>query len=309
MTKRVKAHLAVLAANFIFGANFSVVKYVTPSVIQPIGLNLLRVVVTTSLFWMLFLANPSSMKIDRKDVLRFIACGAAGVALNQMLFIKGLSLSTSIHAALLMLATPIIITFIAAWLLHEKLNAMKFAGLALGIAGAVNLILQKEASQSAPDIITGDIFILVNAILYGLYFVMVKPLMQKYTGLQVIRWVFTIGLFIILPFGWNQFTATNWAAITTDQWAALAFIVIGSTFFAYLFNIYGLSELGASATGAYIYTQPVFAAVIAILLMGEAFTWSKAVSAVLIFTGVFLANKKTAAAHKTGTSENSNAKA
>jgi drug/metabolite transporter (DMT)-like permease len=293
MNKRVKAHLAVLAANFIFGANFSVVKYVTPSVIQPIGLNLLRVLVTTSLFWLLFLLKPASVTIKRNDVFRFLACGAAGVALNQMLFIKGLSLSTSIHAALLMLATPIIITFIAAWLLKERLNAMKFAGLALGIAGAVTLILQKESSQSAPDIITGDIFILVNAILYGLYFVMVKPLMQKYTGLQVIRWVFTIGLFIIFPFGWNQFAATDWASIQTDQWAALAFIVLGSTFFAYLFNIYGLSHLGASATGAYIYTQPVFAAVIAIIFMGEVFTWSKGISAALIFAGVFLANKKT----------------
>jgi drug/metabolite transporter (DMT)-like permease len=292
MSKRVKAHMAVLAANFIFGANFSVVKYVTPSVIQPIGLNLLRVLVTTFLFWCLFMLKPSKIKMQRKDVFHFIACGAAGVALNQMLFIKGLSLSTSIHAALLMLATPIFITFIAAWLLREKLNAIKFTGLALGIAGAVNLVLQKESSQSAPDVITGDIFILINAILYGLYFVMVKPLMEKYTGLQVIRWVFTIGFFIILPFGWNQFTATNWSEIQTDQWAALAFIVLGSTFFAYLFNIYGLSELGASATGAYIYTQPVFAAVIAMIFMGEDFTFSKAVSAVLIFTGVFLANKR-----------------
>jgi drug/metabolite transporter (DMT)-like permease len=294
MSKRVKAHVAVLAANFIFGANFSVVKSVVPAVMQPIGLNVLRVVVTTALFWLLFAVKPAKMKVERKDVARFIACGATGVALNQMLFIKGLSLTTSIHAALLMLATPIFITFIAAWLLKEKLNALKFAGLALGVAGAVNLILQKESLQSAPDIVKGDIYVLINAILYGYYFVLVRPLMEKYTALQVIRWVFTIGMFIILPFGWNQFIATSWSTIEPSQWAALAFIVFGSTFFAYLFNIFGLSVLGASATGAYIYTQPVFAAVIAMLFMGEAFTLSKMISAVLIFTGVYLANKKPA---------------
>lgn len=293
MSKKVKAHLAVLAANFIFGANFSVVKSVTPSLIQPVGLNVLRVVVTTFLLWMMFAFKPSKPLFNNKDLWRFIACGATGVALNQMLFIKGLSLTTSIHAALLMLATPIIITFIAAWLLREQLNRWKFFGLTLGIAGAVNLILQKENTQSAPDILLGDVLVVVNAILYGFYFVIVKPLMQKYTPLQVIRWVFTIGMFIIIPFGWNEFTATEWSTITTNQWMALAFIVFGSTFFAYLFNIYGLSVIGASATGAYIYTQPVFAAVIAIIFMGEEFTMYKAISAVLIFVGVYLANRRT----------------
>jgi drug/metabolite transporter (DMT)-like permease len=290
MNRRTKAHLAVLGANFIFGANFSVVKYITPSAIQPLALNVVRILVTTILFWVFFAFKPGKMEVNRKDVTRFIVCGAAGVALNQLMFIKGLSLTTSIHAALLMLATPIIITFIAAWLLKERLDKIKFIGLALGIGGAINLIIQKDSLQSASDIIRGDIFVLLNAILYGFYLVMVRPLMEKYTALQVIRWIFTIGLFIILPIGWNEFTATNWQAIEPGHWTAIAFVVFGATFFSYLFNIYGVSVLGASATGAYIYTQPVFAAVIAMIFMGEEFTLSKALSALLIFAGVYLAN-------------------
>jgi drug/metabolite transporter (DMT)-like permease len=290
MNRRTKAHLAVLGANFIFGANFSVVKYITPSAIQPLALNVVRILITTILFWVFFAFKPGKMEVNRKDVTRFIVCGAAGVALNQLMFIKGLSLTTSIHAALLMLATPIIITFIAAWLLKERLDKIKFIGLALGIGGAINLIIQKDSLQSASDIIRGDIFVLLNAILYGFYLVMVRPLMEKYTALQVIRWIFTIGLFIILPIGWNEFTATNWQAIEPGHWTAIAFVVFGATFFSYLFNIYGVSVLGASATGAYIYTQPVFAAVIAMIFMGEEFTLSKALSALLIFAGVYLAN-------------------
>ena len=292
MNRRTKAHLAVLGANFIFGANFSVVKYITPSAIQPLALNVVRILVTTILFWIFFAFKPGRMEVTRKDVLRFIICGAAGVALNQLFFIKGLSLTTSIHAALLMLATPIFITFIAAWILKEKLNLVKFLGLALGIGGAVNLIIQKDSLQSASDIIRGDIFVLLNAILYGFYLVMVRPLMEKYTAVQVIRWIFTIGLFIILPIGWNEFTTTNWQAIEPGHWAAISFVVFAATFFSYLFNIYGVSVLGASATGAYIYTQPVFAAIIAMIFMGEEFTLSKAFSALLIFTGVYLANFK-----------------
>lgn len=300
MNRRTKAHLAVLGANFIFGANFSVVKYVTPSAVHPLALNVLRILVTTILFWVFFAFRPGRIKPTRNEVLRFIVCGAAGVAFNQLFFVKGVSITTSIHAALLMLATPIIITFIAAWILKEKLDLRKFLGLALGIGGAVNLILQKDPLQSAPDILRGDIFVLINAILYGFYLVMVRPLMEKYTAFQVIRWIFTIGLFFILPFGWNEFTATEWSSLEPCHWTAIAFVVFGATFFSYLFNIYGVSVLGASATGAYIYTQPVFAAIIAMIFMGEEFTLSKALSALLIFAGVFLANYKSG---KVGTLE------
>ena len=292
MTRRTKAHLAVLGANFIFGANFSVVKYVTPSAIHPLALNVTRILVTTILFWVFFAFKPGRIKPTKNDVIRFIVCGAAGVAFNQLFFIKGVSITTSIHAALLMLATPIIITFIAALILKEKLNILKISGLALGIGGAVNLILQKDSLQSAPDIIRGDIFVLINAILYGFYLVLVRPLMEKYTAFQVIRWIFTIGLFFILPFGLTEFTQTDWSTLEPGHWAAISFVVFGATFFSYLFNIYGVTVLGPSATGAYIYTQPVFAAIIAIIFMGEEFTLAKALSALLIFAGVFMANYK-----------------
>ncbi|HEX6915429.1 MAG TPA: DMT family transporter, partial [Chitinophagaceae bacterium] len=248
----------------------------------------IRILVTTILFWILFSFRPTPVRVTKKDILRFILCGATGVAFNQLFFINGLALTTSIHAALLMLATPIFITCIAAWLLREQLNLIKFAGLAMGVAGAVTLILQKDQMQSATNILRGDIYVLINAILYGFYLVMVRPLMERYSSLQVIRSVFTVGLFFILPFGWHDFVQTDWSALQPGHWIALAFVVFAATFFAYLFNVYGVSVLGASTTGAYIYTQPVFAAVIAMLFMGESFTLSKGISALLIFGGVYL---------------------
>ncbi len=292
MSKRTKAHAAVLAANFIFGANFSIVKYVTPAVIQPFALNILRVLVTGLLFWISFSIKPTKAGINKKDIWLFILCAATGVAINQMLFIKGLSLTTSIHAALLMLATPIFIIFIAAFLLKDKLSILKVAGLVLGVAGAVNLILMRDSGPLAKDVITGDILVLINAISYAVYLVIVRPLMNNYSGVHVTRWLFTIGFFMMVPFGWNDFIETDWNAIGPSHWIAIAVIVIPGTFFAYLFNIYGVQTIGAAATGAYIYTQPVFAAVIAMIFLGEEFTVSKAISAVLIFAGVYLANFK-----------------
>jgi drug/metabolite transporter (DMT)-like permease len=160
----------------------------------------------------------------------------------------------------------------------------------LGIGGATLLILMKDNSTSGKDMLLGDILIIINAISYAFYLVLVRPLMEHYKPIHVLRWVFTFGTFMILPFGLEQFIDTNWAAFGTTQWVALTFVALFVTFFAYLFNVYGLSVIGSSATGSYIYTQPVFAAIIAMVFMGEHFTITKALAALCIFSGVYLVN-------------------
>jgi drug/metabolite transporter (DMT)-like permease len=292
MTRNTKAHSAVLGANFIFGANYAVVKYITPSFLHPFALNVVRILVSLSLFWFLFLFKQPTVKILKKDLPRFILCAITGVVINQILFIKGVSLTTSIHSALLSLATPIFITIIAAWLLREGFTLTKFMGLVLGIGGAAMLILLKDSTHTGNNILLGDIMVIINAVSYAFYLVLVRPLMKTYSGIQVLRWIFTFGSLVILPFGMQEFISTNWAAFGLYQWFALGFVAVGATFLAYLLNVYGISIIGASATGAYIYTQPIFAAVIAMIFAGEHFSLVKLVAAVCIFSGVYLANFK-----------------
>jgi len=294
MNSKTKAHIAVLIANLIFGAGYAVIKTITPAYLAPYSLNVVRVVVSLILFWSLLLFKPSKASIDKKDVPLFILCGITGVAINQIMFVKGLSLTSAIHSSLLSLATPIFITIIALWLIKEKFSINKFMGLALGIGGATLLVLVKDVQSSNSSSLLGDMFVLINAVSYAFYMVIVRPLMEKYNALHVLRWVFTFGAIFILPIALPDFIATDWSVFDTAQWMALAFVVLLVTFISYLFTVYGLQELGPSVTGAYIYTQPVFATIIAMVFAGEHFTMIKALAAVLIFSGVYLVNRKKA---------------
>jgi drug/metabolite transporter (DMT)-like permease len=267
------------------------VKYISPSLVGPYGLNILRVGISLLLFWMVWIIGKTSAGIKKEHWGRFFLCALTGVAINQMLFIKGLTMTSTIHASLLMLCTPLLITIFAFWILKEKLTVFKAAGLALGIGGAILLILSKEKSGTSS--LTGDMLVILNAIAYTIYFMLVKPLMQVYPPLHVVRWVFTLGLIIILPFGWMQFSAIQWPQFEWSHFAALSFIVICGTFLAYYFNVIGLRYLGAGITGSYIYTQPVFTAIVASLVLHEQFTVVKLIAGVLIFTGVFLVSRKT----------------
>jgi len=236
--------------------------------------------------------KPVNIKIDKEDRMRLFLCALFGIAINQLMFIKGLSLTYSIHAALLLLITPILIVIIAAWVLKERLGLLKITGLALGISGALVLILAKDSSGNGANVLLGDLFIIINAVCYTIYFIIVKPLMIKYNAVVVLQWIFTIGLVLVLPFGWVEFTEIPWQQYGALDFMSLGLIVITGTFLAYLFNLYGIKTLGASVAGFYIYTQPVFAALIAMFFLHEQLALYKIIAAALIFTGVYLANKQ-----------------
>jgi drug/metabolite transporter (DMT)-like permease len=293
MNQRTKAHIAVLAANLFYGINFSVMKYVTDHLMKPIALNIIRVVGATALFWLMLVWQKSSNKIQKKDYFRFLLCALTGVVINQILFVKGVSLTTTIRASLLMLFCPIAVVFIAAYVLKEKITIIKIVGLLLGVGGAAILISMRESTGKADNILLGDLFIIINAISYAFYLVWVKPLMKTYNAVTVIRWVFTIALFIMLPMGIQETASIDWSIFTSMDYLAILFIIVAVTFCTFLFNIYGVKILGSSITGAYIYSQPLFAAFVAIVISKDNSNLGlKLLAAALIFIGVYLVSVK-----------------
>ncbi len=292
MTIKSKAHIAVISANLLFGINYSMVKMLSPVLMTSFALNLARLAGSVPLFWLLYLLRPSKPGIAKQDIPRFILCAFCGVAINQILFIKGLSLTSTIHGSLLALGTPIFITAAATWLLKERLTLNKLLGLLLGVGGATILIRSRTGHQQGSKVLLGDILIVINSISYAFYFVWVRPLMEKYSAVHVLRWVFTIGAFIVMPVGIFDLTHTDFSVFPPMGWIALFFVVFGATFISYLFNMYGLRHLGPGITGSYIYTQPLFASLIGILFLSEHFGIPQLLAALLTIAGVLLVNRK-----------------
>lgn len=293
MNSHLKAHLGLLGTNLFFAINYSAVKYFTSNHIAgPFGINVIRIGISLTLFWCLFLFDRPKIKIEKKDVPAFLMCALTAIALNQMLFIKGLAFTFPIHAALLTLITPILITIIAARVLKEKITVAKIIGLFLGIAGAALLVGSREVSAPGENSMLGDTLVILSAVAYTFYFILVKPLMRKYSAIQVVRWIFTFGFLMILPFSYQEFNHITWQLFSFKEWFFLFLIVVPGTFFAYIFNVYGIQKLSASLAGMYIYSQPVFAVIIAMIFLKEEFSFHKMIAGLLIGMGVYLSNRK-----------------
>ena len=289
------AHLALLLVNVLYGANHVLAKGVMPRYLDPNTFILLRVSGAVFLFWIL-LFTQKRKPIARADYGRFLVAGLFGVAVNQLFFFHGLNLSSAFNAGIIMALNPMMVVILSALIMKEKLSFQGYTGIVIGAIGAILLTLSSGKLPGASPI--GDLYLLINALSYALYLVFSKPLLQKYSPIQVITYVFSIGLILLLLFPptWTKLNNTHFELIPSEAWYKITYVIVGVTFLTYLLTIFGLKYISATISSAYIYTQPVMVALFTFFFayIGWAEDFSHTITSerilymLLIFTGVYL---------------------
>jgi drug/metabolite transporter (DMT)-like permease len=134
--------------------------------------------------------------------------------------------------------------------------------------------------------------ILVNSLSWAAYIILVKPLMRKYNTFTIVKWVFLFGCIYVLPFGYPEIIRINWSELPVGLWWNIAFVVLGSTFLAYVLNTYALRALSPSVVSIYIYLQPFLATLIAVFwYQNDELDFRKVISGFLIVIGVYLVSR------------------
>jgi drug/metabolite transporter (DMT)-like permease len=297
MSKRNLALIGATIVSIIYGLTFTIAKDVMPKYVEADGFILMRVGGSTILFWLvwLFTRLPETVrneKIDRADFPRIIWAAFFGVALNMLSFFKGLTLTTPISASVIMVSTPMIVLVLSAIIIKERIRKRMVFGIVLGLIGTTFLILYGKSIGNATNASLGNFLVFVNASSYGLYLVLIKKLMDKYNAFTFVKWVYLIGFFMVLPFGWDEFEAVNWTLLPIDIYWKIGFVVVFSTFLTYLLNLLSMKELKPTTIAVFVYLQPVFATIFAISLGKDELTLVKIISAIFIFTGVYLVTQK-----------------
>ena len=291
MSQTVRAHIALFIVALLYGANYSIAKIVLDDeYIQPLGFIILRVLSGLILFWF-FHQMFIREKVMRKDFGLLFLCAIFGVAINQMFFFMGLKYTTPINASLIMMTTPILVLITSAILIKEKVTWIKLIGIGLGITGAAFLIGYGKEISFAPKRLLGDMMIFINASSYGIYLVIVKKLMIRYHPITIVKWVFTFGIFLVLPFGVQDLQVVEWESFTRTIWLAVVYVLIGATFLTYLLNAFALKIVNPTVVSIYIYLQPLLATLIALMMEKDELDLIKILAGILIFFGVYLVSK------------------
>lgn len=292
-----KAHLALLGANVIYGANYIIAKGVMPNKIGPSAFVFLRILGAGLLFWII--KSFIKEKVSKKDLGILVLCGLLGVATNQLLFFHGLNLTSPIDASIIITSIPVMVLIFSALILKEKITTNKLIGITIGGLGAVLLVWYGKNSGGTSSLL-GNVLVFINASSYALYLVVVKPLMAKYNPITIISWVFLFGFIWMFPFGIQDVLTTSFEAFTFQTYIAVAFVIIGTTFLAYLFNIYALTYVSPSVTSSYVYLQPVisflmvslYAYVLGKSMYAQDIDAIKIISCLLVVIGVYMISRK-----------------
>ncbi|MEL6670837.1 MAG: DMT family transporter [Bacteroidota bacterium] len=287
------AHLALFGVALFYSLNYFIAKLAV-GVISPFGLTALRALTGLSFFYVWNrLAGWEKIR-DRKDFGLLALCALLGAVLNQWCFFGGMSFTTEVNAAVLMTTTPIFV-FLTAWALRqESMNYLRALGILVAFAGAALLSLNGRSLEFGAQTFLGDALIILNAASYGVYLVIVRPLMQKYQARTVLMWLFVFGSMVNIPAGSPSLFQVDPAHLSPEILGAIAYILIFATMGTYALNAFALVRVPSSLVGAYIYLQPALVSFMEVFFLKRSLSGEKLAYMLLICVGVALVsiNKK-----------------
>ena len=283
-------HLALIAVQILF-ATWPVVGKIALRTLPAVSLVGFRV--AGAALMLLFLARASGRlrKIKRADWPLLIVSSALGLILNQWLFVTGLSLTTAINSTLISTTIPISTLLVGIILGTDRSSWRRILGILIAAAGVLFLIGRGRSEFSAATR-TGDLLIVANSLCYGAYIAVSKDLVKRYNALTVITWIFIVGSIATIPAGVVSFAAVPLRSIPAGVWLAVAYVIVMPTAVAYFLNAWALARVPPSTVAVYIYLQPLFAFVLAPLVLGESLGARAILSSLMIFAGVIVVTRR-----------------
>lgn len=285
LTKK-HGHIALFVANVIFGLNTPITRTIVPDVLDPFVMTFLRMMGAAILFWAI---SPlfKNEKVPPKDILLFFFAALFAIVLNQTSFIYGLSKTSPIDASLVVTLLPIVTMILSAIIIKEPITWLKAVGVLTGASGAVILVLSSNNGDSAGNM-TGNLIVLGSVTSFSLYLTLFKDLISRYSPLTTMKWMFLFAALMTLPMSFNLVTGTDVAQFDTSVYLRIGYVVVLSTFITYMLIPIGQKTLRPTTVSMYNYLQPVMASTLAIIIGLDKLGPDKAISAVLVFMGVYI---------------------
>lgn len=277
-------HLALIAVQFMFGT-WPIVGKVALQTISSAGLVGLRVAGAAVVFVSFRGKLRQLPRLPRRDLVLLTLCSLLGVVINQLIFVKGLTLTTVINASLIGTTIPVFTLIVSIVLGYDRLSVRRTTGILLAAAGVVYLVDPLRAQFSAQTT-TGNLLIITNSLCYGAYIAISKDLFKRYGAFTVITWMFAIGCLVTTPIGAYALSKDPWSTASIWIWVAMIYIILIPTVAAYYLNAWALMRVPPTTVATYIYLQPLIAFGLAPLLLGEKLSPRTLIACILIFAGV-----------------------
>jgi drug/metabolite transporter (DMT)-like permease len=280
---------SLLSTAVFLGTNPVAVKYAV-GFVPPLPFAALRFVVAgLVLLAILRLFDPKG-RLRREDFWAMAGLGLVGVALNNVAFTFGVSMTSASNTALVVATAPLwgmLLGFVLGW---ERPKLKGLAGVGLALLG-VGLIVYRGLGSSGTSL-TGDLLVMGAAGCWGSYAVLSLPLLRRYSPLAVAGYTMLFGGLAVLPLASLDLLRMDWGAVSLGGWGAFVYSALLVAAFGFASWQRGVSRIGANRMLVYQYLVTLVGVVAGIVLFSEGFGIDKAIGGVILLAGVYLARRQ-----------------
>jgi drug/metabolite transporter (DMT)-like permease len=192
--------------------------------------------------------------------------GAGNVSLSLMGLSEGTARAGPAVAAVLLNCAPFFVALIDRFALHERITALRIAGLVVGFTGVGLIVLSDPGDVgSGSDLVIGCVLTLLGAFGYAAGSLAVRFLYLGEPHLDVLGFSaaqFITGGLLLVPYALlsGDPGSTDWGS--PDLWWTLLFLAGGAQVVAYLCFFFALGRWPGSRVFAWTFLAPVVALVI-----------------------------------------------
>lgn len=284
---RLLGALYLTIAASIWGGMYVISKYVL-DYIPPLTLLVMRLAIAGAILGTIMWVRGEWRVAPRHRWL-LAALGLIGFTMSLGFQFWGTKLSTAHNGGLITSASPAFIVLFAIWLLKERLAWHNLAALGLATAGVLAVIGPETAADQGATLWLGNLCLVAAAVTWALYTVMGKLASQHYTSLTISAYATFSGLLFTTPLAWvTERQALSLSAVPALAWWGVAYVGIISTAVAFYLWVRGFALIDAGTGSLFFFAQPLVAAVLGALVLGETLHWYFFAGAALIFAGLLI---------------------
>ncbi len=283
----IKGHIALFAANILFGLNNPIARSLVPDVVSPYFLTFCRLTGGMVLFWLTSFFLPKE-KVAKRDIFLLFFAAIFALSSNQLPFIVGLSKTSSIDASIVVTMLPILSMVLSFFILREPISTKKVIGVFIGAMGAVILIVSSLHTASGTSNMWGNLIIFGAAISFALYITVFKNLISRYSPITVMKWMFLFASIQCYPFFHSELQTVSISLFDVSTILRIGYVVVLATFVTYILLATGQKALRPTTLSMYNYLQPIVASLAAVAMGIDTLGMHQLISAGCVFFGVYL---------------------
>lgn len=286
---KIEGHSAVLLANVIFGLGVPVTKLLLDEWVSPMAYMATRCMGAAAIFWLISLFMPRE-RVERRDLLVIMGGGLLGFVVSQTLTAWALHFTTPVYFSIIATLTPVATMVCAALLIGERLSLRGALGVAIGVVGALLMVMVGRQGGSGMNDLLGIGLAVLSLLTWAVYLIITRKVSVKYTAVTQMKWVFLVSTLAVLPFSWTDLQASR---LYSSQWAwsgvaEMAFIVVFATVAGFFAIPFALRYLKTTTVSVYTNLQPVVASFVAIAIGQDLLNWDKPVSLALVLLSAWI---------------------